>query len=74
MAIDILSIPASSCDCERMFSEIGDLLEPKRRKLGPQILSAAHCVRVWMRAGFRVAKRFNHSDVQDSLVDKDYGI
>jgi hypothetical protein len=30
-AIDILTIPASSCDCERMFSELGDLLEPKRR-------------------------------------------
>ena len=35
LAIDVLSIPASSCDCERMFSKIGDLLEPKRRKIGP---------------------------------------
>jgi hypothetical protein len=28
MAVDVLSIPASSCECERMFSELGDLLEP----------------------------------------------
>ncbi|PZD22238.1 Dimer-Tnp-hAT domain containing protein, partial [Pyrenophora tritici-repentis] len=31
LALDVLSIPASSCDCERMFSELGDLLEPRRR-------------------------------------------
>lgn len=24
----MLSIPALSCECERMFSELGDLLEP----------------------------------------------
>jgi hypothetical protein len=28
-AIDILTAPASSCECERLFSELGDLLEPK---------------------------------------------
>ncbi|RYN61322.1 hypothetical protein AA0117_g13005 [Alternaria alternata] len=35
MAIDVLSIPASSCECERMFSELGDLLEPRRRQISP---------------------------------------
>ena len=35
MAIDILSVPASSCECERMFSELGDLLEPRRRAISP---------------------------------------
>jgi hypothetical protein len=29
LAIDIFTIPASSCKCERLFSEPGDLLEPK---------------------------------------------
>ena len=28
MALDVLSIPALNCECERMFSELGDLLEP----------------------------------------------
>jgi hypothetical protein len=26
--IDILTIPASSYDCERLFSKLGDILEP----------------------------------------------
>jgi hypothetical protein len=28
LALDVLSIPVSSCECERLFSELGDLLEP----------------------------------------------
>lgn len=39
LAIDILTIPASSCECERLFSELGDLLEPRRRKIGSQLLA-----------------------------------
>ncbi|EUC26587.1 hypothetical protein COCCADRAFT_113952, partial [Bipolaris zeicola 26-R-13] len=35
LAIDVLSILALSCDCERMFSELGDLLEPRRRNIDP---------------------------------------
>jgi hypothetical protein len=35
LALDVLSIPALSCDCERMFSELGDLLEPRRRSISP---------------------------------------
>ncbi|KAA8621072.1 Dimer-Tnp-hAT domain-containing protein [Pyrenophora tritici-repentis] len=52
MAIDMLSIPASSCECERMFSELGDLLEPRRRQISPQLLAAIQCVWRWHRAGF----------------------
>lgn len=28
LAIDMMTVPASSCECERLFSELGDLLEP----------------------------------------------
>jgi hypothetical protein len=28
LALDVLLILASSCECERVFSELGDLLEP----------------------------------------------
>jgi hypothetical protein len=52
LALDVLSIPASSCDCERMFSELGDLLEPRRRGISPKLLAAIQCVRRWQRAGF----------------------
>jgi hypothetical protein len=45
LALDVLSIPASSCECERMFSELGDLLELQQRCIKPQLLSAIQCVR-----------------------------
>ncbi|KAI2488465.1 Dimer-Tnp-hAT domain containing protein [Pyrenophora tritici-repentis] len=52
LALDVLSIPASSCECERVFSELGDLLEPRRRKISPELLAAIHCSRRWRKAGF----------------------
>ena len=52
LALDVLSIPSSSCECERMFSELGDLLEPRRRGLSARLLAAIQCVRRWRRAGF----------------------
>jgi hypothetical protein len=35
-----------------LFSELGDLLEPKRRKIGAQLLATLQCIRAWTRAGF----------------------
>jgi hypothetical protein len=52
LALDVLSIPASSCDCERMFSELGDLLQPRRRGISAKLLAAIQCVRRWQKAGF----------------------
>jgi hypothetical protein len=52
LALDVLSIPASSCECERCFSELGDLLEPCRQGISPELLAALHCTRRWRRAGF----------------------
>jgi hypothetical protein len=34
-----------------MFSELGDLLEPRRRAIQPQLLAAIQCVRRWRKAG-----------------------
>jgi hypothetical protein len=65
LAIDMLSIPASSCECERMFSELGDLLEPRRRGISPELLAAIQCTRRWKKAGF------GSDDIVDvSLTDK----
>jgi hypothetical protein len=50
LAIDLLTIPASSCQCERLFSELGDLLELCRQKIRSQLLAAIHCTRSWRRA------------------------
>jgi hypothetical protein len=40
LALNVLSILALSCECKRLFSELGDLLEPRQRRLGPQLLAA----------------------------------
>jgi hypothetical protein len=45
LAIDMLSIPGSSCECGRLFSELGDLLEPRRPNISPQLLAAIQCDR-----------------------------
>jgi hypothetical protein len=45
LAIDVLSIPASSCECECCFSEFGDLLEPRRRGISPELLAIKQCTR-----------------------------
>jgi hypothetical protein len=67
LALDVLSIPASSCECERMFSELGHLLEPRRRGLRPELLAAIQCVRTWLRAGFGDV----NSDAEAILTDEE---
>ena len=74
LALDVLSIPASSCECERMFSELSDVLEPRRRAIQPQLLAAIQCVRRWQKAGLgdgRVAMKEAMSDDEMELL---YGV
>jgi hypothetical protein len=52
-AIYIMTIPASSSDCEHLFSKLGNLLEPKLRALGSELLTALQLVRSWVRAGYK---------------------
>jgi hypothetical protein len=74
LALDVLSIPASSCDCERMFSELGDLLEPRRRAIQPQLLAAIQCVRRWRKAGLGDDKVATKFAITDSEIDALYGL
>ncbi|KAI1676930.1 Dimer-Tnp-hAT dimerization containing protein [Pyrenophora tritici-repentis] len=74
LALDVLSIPASSCDCERMFSELGDLLRPKRRKISSQLLVAIQSVRTWLRAGFGVEGETAESLLSDEAIDGMYNL
>lgn len=73
LALDVLSIPASSCDCERMFSELGDLLEPRRRGISPKLLAAIQCVRRWQKAGFG-PQNGSFLAGTDAEIDKLYNI
>src|SRR6266567_6667749 len=51
MALNILTIPAISDDCERAFSKASDLLEPRRLKLRPDIVAALQCNRSYLKMG-----------------------
>jgi hypothetical protein len=56
-AIDILSIPAAAADCERTFSELGDLLGVRRLRMQPDLMSALQSLRSWKRLGLRPYKK-----------------
>ena len=70
-AIDILTIPASSCECERLFSELGDLLEPKRRAISSELLAALQLIRCWTRAGYTYNARRDHDNSGDGAISDD---
>ena len=53
MAIDILTIPASAAECERTFSELGDLLGTRRLRIKPNLLSALQSLKSWKRIGIK---------------------
>ncbi|KAJ6439017.1 putative AC transposase [Purpureocillium lavendulum] len=51
MAIDVLSIPAMSAECERTFSSAGAMVSPRRTRLDASTISVAQTVRSWLNAG-----------------------
>jgi hypothetical protein len=73
LAIDILTIPASSCECERLFSELCDLLEPKRRKTEVKLLAALPLIRSWVSRGFTVDQEATNS-YTDEEMDRLFGL
>ena len=74
LALDVLTIPASSCDCERMFSELGDLLEPKRQKIGVELLAALQALRSWIRAGFKTPSGKQAAMFTDDEIETEYAV
>lgn len=74
LALDVLTIPASSADCERVFSETGDIMEPQRRKLGSQLLAALICVQRWDSAGFKPPSAAAAAEYDDNKLTKEFDI
>lgn len=50
MAKDYLSIPATSVPVERVFSESGSVLTPKRCNLSKEKVNALVCIKLWMKS------------------------
>ena len=49
LAHSILSIPAMSAECERVFSSSKLLVTPIRNRLTPQAIEVSECLRNWYR-------------------------
>jgi hAT family C-terminal dimerisation region len=52
MAYDILSIPAMSAECERVFSSAKLLLSDSRNSLSPESVEGVECNRNWILNGY----------------------
>jgi hAT family C-terminal dimerisation region len=50
MAFDLLSIPAMSAECERVFSSTKLLLSDRRARMKEDIIEASECLRAWVLA------------------------
>jgi hypothetical protein len=50
MAFDLLSIPAMSAECERVFSQTKLLITTQRRRLADDIVEAVECLKYWYMA------------------------
>jgi len=51
MAIDLFGIPAMSSEPERVFSDLGDVITPKRNRLHADIVGAGMCLKQWDKDG-----------------------
>jgi len=50
-ALDTLSCPATSCECERLFSSTKKLITPERNSLGDDLIEASECLKGWWDVG-----------------------
>jgi hypothetical protein len=74
LAIDVLTIPASSSDCERVFAGTGDIIELRRRKIGAQLLVALVCLQRWTRAGFTTPSTTTAAKHTDEELTEEFAI
>jgi hypothetical protein len=51
MALDLLSIPPMSAECERLFSLAGQMVSPLRTRLEANTIGVTQTLRPWVRNG-----------------------
>jgi hypothetical protein len=49
--LDIFACPATSCECERAFSNVKKPITPERNSPGDNIIEALKCLRAWWKNG-----------------------
>jgi hypothetical protein len=58
-ALDTLSCPAMSTECERVFSSAKKLITLERNQLGEDIIEACECLKAWWRNSL-IEQQFGH--------------
>jgi hypothetical protein len=51
MALDVMTVPAMSSECERLFSATGLMVTPLRNRLDAGTIGLIQTLRSWLRAG-----------------------
>jgi hypothetical protein len=51
-AFNTLSCPATSCECERVFSSAKKLITPERNSLADNTIEVLECLKAWFDKGF----------------------
>jgi hypothetical protein len=69
-----MTISASSCDCERLFSEFCDLLEPRQRAISEELLAAIQLIQSSLRSGFELPPDRLQSEVLDAETEQEYKV
>ena len=57
-----------------MFSELGDLLRPMRRKISSKLLAAIQSVRGWLKSGLVIEREATDSPLSDEAIDAMYNL
>ena len=68
-AFDMLALPATSAECERVFSSAKLLITASRNRLLPDIIEANECLRSWFGKPEKVLSDHveESDDVQEQL-------
>ena len=48
-----MKIPAAAADCERQFSELGDMLGTRRLQMKAELIAAPQSLKSWKRTGIK---------------------
>jgi hypothetical protein len=51
MALDVMTVPAMSAECERLFSAVGLMVTPLRNRLDAGTIGLVQSLRSWLQAG-----------------------
>jgi len=73
MALDVYSTPPMSDQLERVFSDTGNLLSPRRRHMSGEGVEQMTCLRSWDRSGIIKLSQglFNSAVATTSQIDDD---